>query len=114
MQSSNPVFTRSEGFNGRGGAAYAGFGSGPATTDYGYPSTHTEVGSGRMTIDTVVQKTAITLGVVVLAAHRTDAGLAIDAPGRGSARPLLLRHDQPFTRSGRGSRAPTTVRHPAW
>ena len=72
MQSSNPVFTRSEGFNGKGGTAYAGFGSGPADTGYaGYPSTHTEVGSGRMTIDTVVQKTAITLGVVVLAAVAT-------------------------------------------
>jgi uncharacterized YccA/Bax inhibitor family protein len=72
MQSSNPVFTRSAGFNGRGGAAYAGFGSGPATTGYAeYPATHTEVGSGRMTIDTVVQKTAITLGVVVLAAAAT-------------------------------------------
>src|SRR5690348_8648225 len=72
MQSSNPVFTRSEGFNGKVGTAYAGFGSGPATTGYaGYPSTHTEVGSGRMTIDSVVQKTGITLGVVVLAAAAT-------------------------------------------
>jgi uncharacterized YccA/Bax inhibitor family protein len=68
MQSSNPVFTRSEGFNGRGGTAYAGFGS-PA--DPGYPVTHTEVGTGRMTIDTVVQKTAVTLGVVVLTAAAT-------------------------------------------
>jgi uncharacterized YccA/Bax inhibitor family protein len=64
MQSSNPVFARSEGFNGRGGTAYADFGAGA-------PSTHTEVGSGRMTIDTVVQKTALTLGVVVLAAAAT-------------------------------------------
>ena len=65
MRSNNPVFTRSEGFNGKGGAAYAGFGS-PA-----YPMTHTEVGTGRMTIDSVVQKTGITLGVVVLAAAAT-------------------------------------------
>jgi uncharacterized YccA/Bax inhibitor family protein len=64
MQSNNPVFARSEGFNGRGGTAYADFGA-------GVPSTHVEAGSGRMTIDTVVQKTAITLGVVVLAAAAT-------------------------------------------
>lgn len=65
MQSSNPVFARSAGFNGRGGTAYADFGA-PGT-----PMTHTQVGTGRMTIDTVVQKTGITLGVVVLAAAAT-------------------------------------------
>ena len=66
MQSSNPVFARSEGFNGRGGTAYADFGQAP-------PSTHAPVGvgTGRMTIDTVVQKTAFTLGVVVLVAAAT-------------------------------------------
>jgi uncharacterized YccA/Bax inhibitor family protein len=64
MQSSNPVFARSAGFNGRGGTAYADFGSSA-------PMTHTQVGTGRMTIDTVVQKTGITLGVVVLAAAVT-------------------------------------------
>jgi uncharacterized YccA/Bax inhibitor family protein len=64
MQSNNPVFARSEGFNGRGGTAYADFGA-------GLPTTHTTAGTGRMTIDTVVQKTAITLGVVVLAAAAT-------------------------------------------
>jgi uncharacterized YccA/Bax inhibitor family protein len=64
MQSNNPVFARSQGFNGRGGTAYADFGA-------GVPSTHTEPGSGRMSIDSVVQKTGITLGVVVLAAAVT-------------------------------------------
>jgi len=64
MQSNNPVFARSEGFNGRGGTAYADFGA-------GVPSTHTQPGSGRMSIDSVVQKTGITLGVVVLAAAAT-------------------------------------------
>jgi len=66
MQSSNPVFARSEGFNGRGGTAYADFGA-------GLPTTHTQVGTGtgRMTIDTVVQKTGITLGIVILAAAAT-------------------------------------------
>jgi uncharacterized YccA/Bax inhibitor family protein len=66
MQSSNPVFARSEGFNGRGGTAYADFGQAP-------PSTHSPVGvgTGRMTIDSVVQKTGLTLGIVVLAAAAT-------------------------------------------
>ena len=64
MQSNNPVFARSQGFNGRGGTAYADFGA-------GLPSTHTEAGTGRMTIDTVVQKTGITLGVLLLAAAAT-------------------------------------------
>jgi uncharacterized YccA/Bax inhibitor family protein len=64
MQSNNPVFARSQGFNGRGGTAYADFGA-------GLPSTHTEAGTGRMTIDTVVQKTGVTLGVLVLAAAAT-------------------------------------------
>src|SRR4051812_49219062 len=64
MQSNNPVFARSQGFNGKGGTAYADFGA-------GLPSTHVEAGTGRMTIDTVVQKTAFTLGVVVLVAAGT-------------------------------------------
>jgi len=64
MQSNNPVFARSAGFNGKGGTAYADFGA-------GLPSTHVEAGTGRMTIDTVVQKTGVTLGVLVLAAAAT-------------------------------------------
>ncbi|MBO9523062.1 MAG: Bax inhibitor-1/YccA family protein [Nocardioidaceae bacterium] len=71
MQSSNPVFTRSEGFNGRGGTAYADFGAAPTSPSTHEPYGSTLTGSGRMTIDTVVQKTAITLGVVVLAAAAT-------------------------------------------
>jgi uncharacterized YccA/Bax inhibitor family protein len=86
MQSSNPVFARSEGFNGRGGTAYAGFGS------PGIPTTHTEVGTGRMTIDTVVQKTAVTLGVVVLAAAATwvltGDPAQFGTPGEDAARSL--------------------------
>lgn len=76
MQSSNPVFARSEGFNGRGRTAYPGnstsypgYGA-DYGTGVGVP-THTEPGLGRMTIDSVVQKTAITLGVVVLTAMAT-------------------------------------------
>jgi uncharacterized YccA/Bax inhibitor family protein len=85
MQSNNPVFARSQGFNGKGGTAYADFGA-------GLPSTHVEAGTGRMTIDTVVQKTAFTLGVVVLVAAGTwiltgdivdkDTGLIDDTVAR--------------------------------
>jgi uncharacterized YccA/Bax inhibitor family protein len=64
MQSNNPVFNRSEGFNGKGGTAYASVGG----TTYGSPVTHTGAGTGPMTIDTVVQKTGFTLGTVILAA----------------------------------------------
>ena len=67
MQSSNPVFSRNDAFNGKGGTTYADFDQ----PTYGGPSTHTGSGTGRMTIDSVVQKTGVTLGVVVLAAAAT-------------------------------------------
>ena len=79
MQSRNPVFARAEGFNGRAnaygnqtyagnGQAYAGYGMPGA---YGLPSTHTAVDQRPMTIDSVVQKTGITLLVVFVAAAVT-------------------------------------------
>jgi len=81
MRSSNPVFTRSEGFNGRGsgnaygnqtypgnGMTYPAYGSGPSPGPDAAPST---IDQGRMTIDSVVQKTGISLGVVVLVATAT-------------------------------------------
>jgi uncharacterized YccA/Bax inhibitor family protein len=57
MRSSNPVFSRTEGFNG----TPVGFDAHP---------THTEVGrpTGRMTLESVIEKTAITSGVLILAA----------------------------------------------
>ncbi|HNJ79252.1 MAG TPA: Bax inhibitor-1/YccA family protein [Marmoricola sp.] len=74
MKSSNPVFARSEGFNGRvdpnaypnpvGG--YAGFGDAPTT--HQMPGA---VARSAMSIDSVVQKTGITLGVLVIAAAAT-------------------------------------------
>ena len=81
MRSSNPVFSRTEGFNGRGsssGMSYPGYGA-PQAPGYGsdpyaqseYGTTQTPVGTGRMTIDSVVQKTGLTLGVVVLFATVT-------------------------------------------
>jgi uncharacterized YccA/Bax inhibitor family protein len=87
MQSSNPVFTRSEGFNGRqsantygnptypgNGQQYPGHGSSPAewgTGTPGGPGGDVRLDEGRMTIDSVVQKTGLTLGVVVLVAAAT-------------------------------------------
>lgn len=72
--SNNPVFRRSEEFS-RAGAAYQGYGQqfdtyqqGPAGVGDGLP-THTQ--QGRMTIDTVVQTSAITLAVVVAFAAAT-------------------------------------------
>jgi uncharacterized YccA/Bax inhibitor family protein len=72
MQSSNPVFRRAAGFNGRsttqyGDAMYAG--AGAASSDYATPGVIST--SGRMTIDSVVQKTALTLGVIIVAAAAT-------------------------------------------
>jgi uncharacterized YccA/Bax inhibitor family protein len=88
MQSSNPVFSRAQGFNGRGSASgmtYPGQGA-PQAPQYappGYPSQQPsyggqapsgydqQTGYDRMTIDSVVQKTGISIGLVVLAAAAT-------------------------------------------
>ncbi|MCW2824220.1 MAG: hypothetical protein JWQ91_1137 [Aeromicrobium sp.] len=71
MKSSNPVFARSAEFNGRGGAVA----NDPSQwqVDLNGSPTHTEIGtgSGRMTIDSVVEKTAITLGLLTVAAAVT-------------------------------------------
>lgn len=56
MQSNNPVFARSEGFNGK------------PSMDSGFSLPPLE---GRMTMDTVVEKTAITLGLVIASAAVT-------------------------------------------
>jgi uncharacterized YccA/Bax inhibitor family protein len=92
MQSSNPVFRRSEGFNGHtggtgqtqagGGIGYPAYGSSPQpvpgqTDPYAWGGSGgqfappTQVDQGRMTIDSVVQKTAITMAVVTLVAAAT-------------------------------------------
>ena len=85
MQSSNPVFRKAEGFNGRSqtypasGMTYPSYGSQPAPQaaydPYGQAGqgggAPTQVDSGPMTIDTVVQKTGVTLGLTVLAAAAT-------------------------------------------
>ena len=95
MQSNNPIFNRSEGFNGQSANAYGnqmyagnnqsypGYGQAPQGAGYGQPgyadpsswSTGTtqdlQADQGRMTVDSVVQKTAITLLVAVAAAIAT-------------------------------------------
>ena len=77
MQSNNPVFNRSEEFKRGGAATYQGYGTDPSTWGTGEPGqpgmppTHAPVATGPMTIDSVVQKTAITLGVVIVAALAT-------------------------------------------
>ena len=86
MQSNNPVFRRSEEFHRSGanaygnqyagnGASYQGYGSDPSTWGTGEPgsgSVETPARPGApMTIDSVVQKTAISLGIVFVAAFAT-------------------------------------------
>ena len=91
MQSNNPVFRNSEGFNGQAtqnaygnqtypgsGQSYPGYGSGPAsdpsTWGTGVPTDTTRFDPtrrARMTIDSTVQKSAITIGVVVVMAAVT-------------------------------------------
>jgi uncharacterized YccA/Bax inhibitor family protein len=92
MQSSNPVFRRSEGFSGASAGAQRHPGNGISYPAYGAPSTPppgygnpsawgagaptdpyspAPVDQGRMTIDSVVQKTGITMAVVVAVAAVT-------------------------------------------
>jgi uncharacterized YccA/Bax inhibitor family protein len=80
MQSNNPVFRRSDAFNGRGtndygnqtypgnGATYDAYGQ--QVTGYAEPQAPVQAGE-RMTVDSVVQKTAISLAVVFVAAAAT-------------------------------------------
>ncbi len=85
MQSNNPVFRRSEQFqrggNAYGNQVYAGNGAGypgygqqgytdPSTWGTGTPGSPTTTES-RMTIDSVVQKTGLSLGIVIVAALAT-------------------------------------------
>lgn len=80
MQSNNPVFRNSDSFNGRGTNAHANQtypGNGAGFEGYGQTPTgnadpQAPVRSGdRMTIDSVVQKTGISLGIVIVVAAIT-------------------------------------------
>ena len=83
MKSSNPVFNRSEEFNrsssnaygnqtyAAGGQSYPGYGDStgdPSTWGTGTPG---QVDDGRMTVDSVVQKTAISIALVFATAFAT-------------------------------------------
>jgi uncharacterized YccA/Bax inhibitor family protein len=82
MQSNNPVFRNSNEFNGRmtnaygnqvyggSGATHQGYGSDPSTWSVGTPGA-TRAGTGPMTIDSVVQKTGLSLLVVLVTAFAT-------------------------------------------
>ncbi len=83
MKSNNPVFSRSEEFNrsssntygnqtyAGGGQSYPGYGdasSDPSTWGTGTPG---QIDQGRMTVDSVVQKTAISIALVFASAFAT-------------------------------------------
>jgi uncharacterized YccA/Bax inhibitor family protein len=77
MQSNNPVFARNDSFNGRSGTqSYASPGAGysdPSTWSTGTPGQVSQTGydDRRITIDSVVQKSAMTMGLLVIAAAAT-------------------------------------------
>jgi uncharacterized YccA/Bax inhibitor family protein len=81
MQSNNPIFTRSPEFNGQGRGSAAGaygspqnpYGTDPSTWGTGTPGTTQEYGgpSAPMTIDSVVQKSAISIAIVFVFAAIT-------------------------------------------
>jgi uncharacterized YccA/Bax inhibitor family protein len=83
MKSSNPVFVNSDTFNGRADYGYQTYPANGPYTGYGQPGYRDpatwQVGAptlpGRMTIDSTVQKTAVTLGVVVATAAVTWVAL---------------------------------------
>ncbi|GAA1935456.1 Bax inhibitor-1/YccA family protein [Nocardioides hwasunensis] len=100
MKSNNPVFNRSEEFNrassnAYGNQTYPGYGdasSDPSTWGTGTPG---QVDQGRMTVDTVIQKTAISIAVVFATAIVTWwwigdlAGTSVEANSAAS-RALML------------------------
>ncbi|HVK30027.1 MAG TPA: Bax inhibitor-1/YccA family protein [Nocardioides sp.] len=99
MQSNNPVFRRSEEFSRSGGGGYQGFGQqqyggqpGQPYPGYGQPGQPVPTpttGTGRMTIDTVVQSTSITIGITILAAAVTWLVTPAISPDTGIPSSLL-------------------------
>ena len=71
MKSSNPVFARSAEFNGTGTATSTDPSQWQIDVDGAGSPTHTGRGTGRMTLDSVVEKTAISLGLLIAAAAVT-------------------------------------------
>lgn len=105
MRSNNPIFNRSEEFNGRANQAQAPYSDpstwqtgGPTDGGAGFGAGGVQVDQRRMTIDSVVQKSAITLGVVIATAFVTwwyignslaNAAVSTDALAAGSALMLV-------------------------
>lgn len=93
MQSNNPVFRRSEEFNRSGGGGYQGFGQpGQPYPGYGQPGQPVPTptaGTGRMTIDSVVQSTSVTIGITILAAAVTWLVTPAISPETGIPSSLL-------------------------
>ncbi|WP_332642627.1 Bax inhibitor-1/YccA family protein [Aeromicrobium sp.] len=71
MKSSNPVFARSAEFNGKGTATASDPSQWQIDLNGEGSPTHTGRGTGRMTLDSVVEKTAISLGLLTVAAAVT-------------------------------------------
>ena len=74
MKSNNPVFARSEEFNRASSSAYGNqtyAGGGQDYPGYGETTGEPTVDQGRMTVDSVVQKTAISIALVFAAAFVT-------------------------------------------
>lgn len=106
MQSNNPVFRRSAEFNGsaanaHGQQTYAGgagygynqgqYGNGdPSTWDMSRATGPGSTPTRRMTIDSVVQSAAITLGVVILSALATWIVIGDVATNVGASRAMML------------------------
>src|SRR3954452_7856160 len=97
MQSSNPVFRRAEGFNGRSqtypasGMSYPAYGSAPTGgSEDPYARQTLTPSTARMTIDSVVQKTGLTLGLTILVAAATWLLTPAIDPATGSAGPLYM------------------------
>ena len=71
MKSNNPVFSRSEEFNRASSNAYGNqtyAGGGQSYPGYGETTGEPTVDGGRMTVDSVIQKTAISVGLVFVTA----------------------------------------------
>lgn len=66
MKSSNPVFANNAEFNGRATTQYADPSQWQIDLSGSGQSTQTPTATGRMTLDSVVEKTAITIGTVVV------------------------------------------------
>ena len=98
MQSSNPVFRRSEGFNGKSttsGMSYPAYGTQTQTDPYSQGRQDSPVYTGpstgaRMTIDSVVQKTGMTLGLTILVAIATWVLTPDPGTGAGAGSLYLL------------------------